>query len=411
MTTFPQGFKVALLVSDDGVREAATAVLSACSYKVMPAASLDDCLQLCTEIRIDIVLAESRDLTADKEKTMQLMGALKNVPLIVMADSDTPSALFHGLKIGAVDFLKRPLDEAKVRSMWQHTLQKRMTAMPALEEGSPHLQRLSPTSMAVQQGTTGARATGPTMSEQSSSDPKSMDALPDPATDTAQNFPNDPQSDETSQPSAQPDAASASNLMEVTTQGGEQRKRSHKPGQEGQKRRIRPNLSTRDTLSAGSSSHKTGPSATSGMPRPPLLGIPPGCVPPVGSDGQAIGMPFLNRHPFVPSNPMSMSPLAFMPSFMYNPPEDPDLMSDIGPLPDVSMFQLPFPQMRPSSSSHTPPVVSLPAASEPIRDLHRVSSTPTRIQDDIATLAVSPQEPSLDVPRRPLQKSPSLVNF
>lgn len=55
---------------------------------------------------------------------MQLMGALKNVPLIVMADSDTPSALFHGLKIGAVDFLKRPLDEAKVRSMWQHTLQK-----------------------------------------------------------------------------------------------------------------------------------------------------------------------------------------------------------------------------------------------------------------------------------------------
>jgi len=52
------------------------------------------------------------------------MTVLKSVPLIVMSDSEVPGALFHGIKIGAVDFLKRPLDESKVRSMWQHTLHK-----------------------------------------------------------------------------------------------------------------------------------------------------------------------------------------------------------------------------------------------------------------------------------------------
>lgn len=53
-----------------------------------------------------------------------MMNVLKSVPLILMSDSEAPGALFHGIKIGAVDFLKRPLDESKVRSMWQHTLHK-----------------------------------------------------------------------------------------------------------------------------------------------------------------------------------------------------------------------------------------------------------------------------------------------
>jgi len=143
------------------------------------------------------------------------------------------------------------------------------------------------------------------LSEGSSSEPKAAvlstsDSKTAPPLETAQSFTNDIQADSVS--ALNPSAGHLS------------RKRIHKTQTDGQRRKIRPNASPRE---AQAPSIPT----SGGSTVPPLLGIPPGCVPAVESNGQAIGMPFLNQHPFVPTTQSASNPFGLLPPFMYGPME------------------------------------------------------------------------------------------
>lgn len=67
---------------------------------------------------------QSDDLLHDKESTELFMARISGIPLILMSESECTTHVFQGIKLGAVDFLKRPLSELKLRVIWQHAVRK-----------------------------------------------------------------------------------------------------------------------------------------------------------------------------------------------------------------------------------------------------------------------------------------------
>lgn len=74
---------------------------------------------------------------------------------------------------------------------------------------------------------------------------------------------------------------------------------------------------------------------------PPLMGIPPGCIPPVSADGSAVGMPILNQPPFQ-SPPMG---LGHMPNVGNVP---------LVPFPNYPMVPMPSALSSGQPSAHWP---------------------------------------------------------
>eukprot|EP00210_Caulerpa_lentillifera_P005732 g5480.t1 len=365
-----------------------------------------------------------------------------------MSDVEVPGALFHGIKIGAVDFLKRPLDEAKVRSMWQHTLHKRLAnASATLDEGPSNLQRkpgeLDPLTDATHFKDKGFRAAAmipgrnSAPSEGSSNEPKAMVYSPllDSAVKSQTQTPLDPATSHevTSKPtSGGQDPSSSSSvlpprLISPRSQDGSPRQETEKRNRtnsttDQSRRRIRPNLLNREPV-------PVVPNASLGvstpMSVPPLLGIPPGCVPPVDSSGMAIGMPFLNRHPFVPAT-TSTNSFGFTTPYLFGTNVHNEMPTSGGQtmqsIPDVTAFA-PFPlfPMRPTGLTGMVPT-NLASPPRPSSTMMRVGSTPnTFMSRDMVqgtNLMLPTQEgESSNVPSTnqeaelPLKKSPSLINF
>lgn len=49
---------------------------------------------------------------------------IADVPLVLMGENSTQQQMVTGLKLGAVDFLEKPISMLKLRNIWQHTVRK-----------------------------------------------------------------------------------------------------------------------------------------------------------------------------------------------------------------------------------------------------------------------------------------------
>eukprot|EP00210_Caulerpa_lentillifera_P008312 g7931.t1 len=338
--------------------------------------------------RIDIVLAESRDLNVNSKKTTQLMTVLRSVPLILMLDTDAPGAIFHGLKIGAVDFLKRPLDESKVQSMWTHTLHKRLKSV----------------------NTTAAPEEGP-----SSSVHRTLTPTDGSSNETKAPTPRSPRGTGLSPVQKQPDQRSTIfpfNAAHIPSQVSAprqdpQKRRMSNTGDES-RRRIRPNLTNQDHA-IPSTNNEISIAANA----PPLLGIPPGCVPPMDSEGLAIGMPFLNQHPFVPSMPMDFNSTLSNPFLFGLGNQQPTVVMQRNQTADTDEVRAvaQFPVFPTQSMEMPATSLGLPTNTSPLQRADSmpnttISTTAPAAVPAAANLAVSDTSPDLL-----LRKSPSLVNM
>lgn len=168
-----------------------------------------------------------------------------------------------------------------------------------------------------------------------------------------------------------PQLTSPINLQRRT--GQESQKRSLPSTNDQSGRRIRPNFMNQE-FPVQTSNTASSTSA------PPLLGIPPGCIPPVGSDGLAIGMPILNQHPFVPAQPpINLNNFPIPSAFLFGP--DQDLQSGVNDQRSVfeasAMTQ--FPVIPMGGETPRPPTGMVPTSlATPLRSvpLQRVSSVP-----------------------------------
>eukprot|EP00878_Enallax_costatus_P005168 GHUV01005431.1.p1 GENE.GHUV01005431.1~~GHUV01005431.1.p1 ORF type:complete len:788 (+),score=342.73 GHUV01005431.1:251-2614(+) len=59
----------------------------------------------------------------------QLLDSSKGLPCILMAQDPSPQDILAGIKLGAVDFLAKPLCLTKLQNIWQHTVRKMMSNM------------------------------------------------------------------------------------------------------------------------------------------------------------------------------------------------------------------------------------------------------------------------------------------
>ncbi|XP_051182823.1 two-component response regulator-like PRR37 isoform X2 [Lolium perenne] len=115
---------VLLVEADKTTRLAITDLLRVCNYQVLAA---EDGRQAWAFLQvqgihnnIDLVLTEA-DLSGIEllDRVMD-HGVCKHIPIIVMSNCDSLGTVFSCLSKGAVHFLKKPIRQQEVKSLWQH---------------------------------------------------------------------------------------------------------------------------------------------------------------------------------------------------------------------------------------------------------------------------------------------------
>jgi len=95
----------------------------ACFAAVTCATSATDALS-CSRVSglssFDIVLAEARIVAADDVTGKAFVDAFEDVPVVLMAESGETEDVMRSVKLGAVDFLDKPLSMLKLKNIWQH---------------------------------------------------------------------------------------------------------------------------------------------------------------------------------------------------------------------------------------------------------------------------------------------------
>ncbi|KAK9825144.1 hypothetical protein WJX81_004602 [Elliptochloris bilobata] len=130
-TGFPAGLEVLLVAEQDVECSKLIARLGELNYKVTLFSSAGEAAAYLASPpgqAIELLLAEARAMAPESEAGCRLRAAASALPLLLMVDALSPySAVMHGIELGAVDVLEKPLSSLKLRNIWQHVVRKRMS--------------------------------------------------------------------------------------------------------------------------------------------------------------------------------------------------------------------------------------------------------------------------------------------
>ncbi len=120
---FPSGLNVLLLCADARVRQESEELLRENYYSVVAVTCVAEAAAYVSnpEHAIDVLLADVKCMQQKSPEHAAVVQAAKTVPLVLMSESGAPSEVMLGIKLGAVDFLERPLSPLKLKNIWQHT--------------------------------------------------------------------------------------------------------------------------------------------------------------------------------------------------------------------------------------------------------------------------------------------------
>jgi DNA-binding response OmpR family regulator len=128
---FPNGLRVLLIEPDTSGRQAIQEMLTQCNYAVTPCTSATEAVLQLTKLPngFDVILAEAKALNPRIKDSTSVKQRARSTPLLLMALNPSPEEVLLGIKLGAVDFLEKPLSPLKLRNIWQHTVRKMMADM------------------------------------------------------------------------------------------------------------------------------------------------------------------------------------------------------------------------------------------------------------------------------------------
>lgn len=128
---FPNGLRVLLIDPDTSGRQAVQEMLTQCNYAVTPCTSATEAVLQLTKLPngFDVILAEAKALNPRIKDSTSVKQRARSTPLLLMALNPSPEEVLLGIKLGAVDFLEKPLSPLKLRNIWQHTVRKMMADM------------------------------------------------------------------------------------------------------------------------------------------------------------------------------------------------------------------------------------------------------------------------------------------
>ncbi|KAI3433918.1 hypothetical protein D9Q98_003720 [Chlorella vulgaris] len=84
----------------------------------------------------DVVLAESRIVAGDEIVGRSFIDSFEHTPVVLMSSCSTSEDVMRAVKLGAVDFLDKPLSHLKLKNIWQHSVRKMMNRASGPRSGA-----------------------------------------------------------------------------------------------------------------------------------------------------------------------------------------------------------------------------------------------------------------------------------
>lgn len=84
------------------------------------------CSKTTDSMSYDIILAESRLVAIEDTTGKAFIDACEDVPVVLMAEQGNAEDVMRAVRLGAVDFLDKPLSMLKLKNIWQHCVRKMM---------------------------------------------------------------------------------------------------------------------------------------------------------------------------------------------------------------------------------------------------------------------------------------------
>ncbi|KAL4437156.1 hypothetical protein ABPG75_004295 [Micractinium tetrahymenae] len=137
--SFPKGLRVLLVAGEDRCALAAQLQCPELAYAVTSVSFSAEALGLCRGgvAAFDVVLAEARMVAPDEAVGRSFVDSFEDTPVVLMAESATTQDIMRSVKLGAVDFLDKPLSLLKLKNIWQHSVRKMMLKAAGPRRSAP----------------------------------------------------------------------------------------------------------------------------------------------------------------------------------------------------------------------------------------------------------------------------------
>lgn len=131
---FPAGLQILVLDSEHTSQEAVASQLKAHSYQATCCCTCGEALEQLGTSKFDVILAEAKLLAREESNATKLREKASSLPLVLMTEDSTPVEVLQGIKLGACDFLEKPLSSLKLKNIWQHVVRKMMEDLACSED-------------------------------------------------------------------------------------------------------------------------------------------------------------------------------------------------------------------------------------------------------------------------------------
>jgi putative two-component system response regulator len=134
MTATPQGTTILVVDDEDGIRQALTRFLTRLGYVVQAAANATEALEKQSAHHPHAMLCDIRmPETSGVELLPKMLARDPDLAIIMLTAIDEPRTAIECLKLGASDYLIKPVDLEELELSLQHALRQRQLEMDRRE--------------------------------------------------------------------------------------------------------------------------------------------------------------------------------------------------------------------------------------------------------------------------------------
>ena len=134
MTATPQGTTILVVDDEDGIRQALTRFLTRLGYLVQAAANAKEALEKQSAHQPQAMLCDIRmPETSGVELLPKMLAQDPDLAIIMLTAIDEPRTAIECLKLGAADYLIKPVDLEELEFSLQHALRQRQLEMDRRE--------------------------------------------------------------------------------------------------------------------------------------------------------------------------------------------------------------------------------------------------------------------------------------
>ncbi|GAB2215376.1 hypothetical protein Droror1_Dr00019759 [Drosera rotundifolia] len=124
---FPVGMSVLLLDDYPISLEILEFMLQQCCYHVTTTSKAGTAWELLREgtQKVDLVITEVRLADISGFEFLELVAKEMDIPVILMSEDSDTRLVMKGIKLGASDYLLKPIRMEEVKTIWQHVIRKK----------------------------------------------------------------------------------------------------------------------------------------------------------------------------------------------------------------------------------------------------------------------------------------------